>query len=205
MASTPPIERKLRQSQANLADLVTLNSQFVANGADPGTLPDDTHLRAFAIIEDAEDADLVRRAAALVPFLAAKGLALGALTPPRARYLLAVAPQIDGILTLGERFDLKLQDPPTLPPEGPTILCVSRVLAAWGQTLRFNVQVSNDAEFVLVRPDGAFGRGQAIHRLSTPHDHRFWFDLPCETGTVLVAAMAADGRLARHLIDVEVE
>lgn len=193
----------LQRAHDELGVLENVRRRIQAAGVDEKMLPTLTDLRAFILLgPERHGEDLKRRLAPLLPSLVGKGLAEdGEPSAALARLYLAIAHLVGGILDTRQLFDLRLAEPPG--SGGPLISCPPHATGAWGQRLQIQVQVSSDAQHLLVRPDPIFGVGEAIRHLNHPTDSTLWCELECDSGTVLFAALSPHG-LSRHVLRIEV-
>lgn len=200
---TPRVEQRLQCFYDDAAAVEAVCQQFLAAGVEASALPTQTDRRAFALLgEERPGEDLARRLEMVMPALVNRGVVGSGRQPAAvARFLLSVTHLMDGLRSPVEIIDARLQNPGRGP--GPVIVCPTRATGTWGQTLQVPLQVSANAEYLLVRPDLIFGAGEVVERLEPGRDSHFWFEIPCDHGEVLIAAISGEG-VSRHVVYVEI-
>lgn len=209
VSRSPRIEQLLAQAHANLAELRRVRGLVAAAGVPSAALPGDSELQAFALMGNHHRAEVECRAADSLALLRNRGLLRAAdvreVATPVLRLCATIAPLLQNVLSVAQRVEQgirRCREPVSSAADGPRIRCARHVLAQWGQALLVNAEVIG-ARWLLVRPDAAFQQRETLMHIDSHALVRF--EISCEEGVVLIAAMDDLGNVGIHELMVGIE
>ncbi|MGH9801966.1 MAG: hypothetical protein ACRD82_16515 [Blastocatellia bacterium] len=206
-ARKPLIETLLQQVHDSFNRLRTLRSRVAVSGIDIDSLPDDVALKAFAILGNHDRAVVVDRISAHLALLAAKGLIASTdtarLPTPVLRFYAQIEYLLDGVLDISQRIEAGIDAWRNghQTTDGPAIRCASSASGLYSQELRLKIHVLG-AEWLLVRPEPIFGVAETLLRID--EDYQATVPLSCVEGDILIAAMAASGRVSVYTLTLSI-
>jgi len=202
----PRVELLLREAFEALAEMRRLRRIVLAGGVDSVAVPGDVELRSFALLGNYGREAQVRELMPHMPLLVGKGFLrdgdVTGLSTPVLRFLVAVTPLLHGVLGISQRMQEGVSEilrDGAVQGLGPVIRCAGSASGHWGQTLIVNAQVTG-AAWVLVRPDEVFSQRENLLRVAA--SEVLSFEVSCDEGMVLVAAMDDMGTVSVHQMTI---
>ncbi len=200
--SEPLVERLLRDANSALADLSRLRRTVMAGGLSAEQLPGDVEMQSFALLGESGRAAIEQMVVPHLALLVGKGLLrdvdITRVPAPTLRFFATVAPLLVGVLGVAQRMQAGIEairDGGAAQGLGPAIRCAHRASGFLGQTLIVQAQLSG-AAWALVRPDAVFDQRENLVRVEENVTLRF--EVPCDEGEVLLAAMDHMGNVSVH-------
>jgi hypothetical protein len=200
----PRIEELLIEARHSLDVLMERRSTIARSGVDVDHLPDDSSLKAFALLGNHEREDLLDYVREHWPRLISRGLARGPISTSMTaelRLLAHVLPHCGDVADVWQR--LESAEPKPEPPMG-VLRCPVSIRGAWGRRVELHF-VLQHCQHALIAPDPIFCLQPALVAADPSVRYAGKFEFPIERGVITISVMHRDGTVYRKLVEVWVE
>lgn len=200
--TTPCVNDLLEAIYSNYEALITRTEVLVRSGIRTENLPEESSLKAFALLGDHDRKDLESKLKPHWQLLVSKGLVKGSLkatATPDLRLLTHSLSHTDALESTWERIE-KASDIEDASLE--VFRCSKRVTGLWGQPARLHFE-SFGIERALIIPDEVFGLQSAMVTADSSGKLAGSFIFPVDNGEITFKLLHRTGQIFQYIFSAQ--